>query len=293
MIVQLIVSGLLAGAVYALLSVGLTLVFGVMRMINFAHGDIVVLGVYIAIWLSTAGHVDPYLALLIILPVFFLLGVVLYSTLLSQVMRRSRSHTNQVVVTFGLSLVIVNSITLAAGSQGRQVSSGVSSGAWHVSGVTIGMPQFIAFCGSMAGLVVIFAMLRYTYVGRAMRGTAQDRQAASLVGVSTTRINLLSFGLAVAAAGAAGALLAPILIVNPQVGNTFTLLAYVVVVLGGLGSVGGAVVGGLLVGVVQSFTGYYLDPQLEQVGYLAIFVIVLILRPSGLMGVRGYEILEE
>jgi branched-chain amino acid transport system permease protein len=293
MIVQLIVSGLLAGAVYALLSVGLTLVFGVMRVINFAHGDLVVLGVYVAIWLSVAAHINPYLALLIILPVFFLLGVGLYSTLLQPVMKRSRSHTNQVVVTFGISLVIINSITLAAGSQGRQVSAGLSSAAWHIGGVTVGRPQFIAFCGSIVGLVAVFAMLMYTYVGRAMRSTAQDRQAASLVGVSTTRINLLSFGLAVAAAGAAGALLAPILIVNPQVGNTYTLLAYVVVVLGGLGSVGGAVAGGLLVGLVQSFTGYYLDPQLEQVGYLAIFLIVLILRPSGLMGVRGYETLEE
>jgi branched-chain amino acid transport system permease protein len=293
MIAQLIVSGLLAGAVYALLSVGLTLVFGVMRVINFAHGDLVMLSVYIAILLSSAAHINPYLALLIIVPGFFLLGTALYGAVLAPVMRRSRSHTNQVVVTFGVSLVIINLIALTAGSQGRQVSIGLSTASWHAIGVIIGIPQFIAFCGSLAGLAIIYSMLRFTYLGRAIRGTAQDRQAASLVGVSTTRVNLFSFGLSVAAAGVAGALLAPILIVNPQVGGTYTLLAYVVVVLGGLGSVGGAVAGGLLVGIVQSFTGYYLDPQLEQVGYLAVFLIVLILRPSGLMGVRGYETLEE
>jgi branched-chain amino acid transport system permease protein len=292
-IIQLIVSGLLAGAVFALLSVGLTLVFGVMRVINLAQGDLVILGTYIAIGLNAWLKLNPYVSLFIILPSFFLLGALIYQGLLNPVMRRSRSATNQVVVTFGLALIIVNAITLKAGSQGQVVNISISTESWHLHGIYIGIPQFIAFAGSMAGLAVIWALLKLTYFGKAMRATAQDRDAARLLGVATSRINLVSFGLATAAAGAAGAMLSPILIVNPQVDGTFTLLAYVVVVLGGLGSVGGAVIGGLLVGLVQSFTGYYVDPQLDQVGYLAVFLLVLILRPSGLMGLRGYEALEE
>jgi branched-chain amino acid transport system permease protein len=293
MVLQLIVSGLLSGAVFALLSVGLTLVFGVMRVINFAHGDLVVLGTYTAIALSIWAKVTPYVALLLILPGFFLLGAVIYRGLLQTVMQRSRSHTNQVVVTFGLSLIIINSIMLVAGSQGRVAEIGVSDMSWQLGKVSIGVPRLIAFGGSLIGLAFIWALLKLTYVGKAIRATAQDRNAASLVGIGTARINLISFGLATAAAGAAGAMLAPMLIINPQVGPTFTLLAYVVVVLGGLGSVTGAVVGGLIVGIAESFTGFYLDPQLNQAGYLLVFLATLILRPSGLMGMRGYETLED
>jgi branched-chain amino acid transport system permease protein len=290
---QLAVSGLLNGAVYGLTAVGLTLIFGVMRVINFAHGNMIVLAMYATISLHNRLHWDPYLSLVVVAPLFFLAGMILYQVILQPLVRRGSTHTNQVVATLGVGLVLTNALILGVGATSRFVVTSYSTTSIQWQGLFIPQARLYAFGASLATCALFFLLLRYTYVGMAIRGTAQDRRAAELVGVSTKRVNLMAFGLGTAAAGVAGAVLTPFYFVNPNVDITLSLTAYVIVILGGLGSMTGAIIGGLLIGIIESFTGFYFDPQIAGVAYLLVFVLVLVLRPSGLLGVRGYEALTE
>jgi branched-chain amino acid transport system permease protein len=290
---QLTVAGLLNGAVYGLMAVGLTLIFGVMRVINFAHGNMIILAMYVTIALHSRLHMDPYVALVVVIPLFFLAGTVLYQVILQPLVRRGSTHTNQVVATLGVALILTNGLLLGVGATSRFIATGYSTKSIIVGHIFISEARLYAFAASLVTCGIFFVLLRYTYVGLAIRGTAQDRQAAELVGISTKRINLIAFGLGTAAAGVAGAVMMPFFFVNPNVDITLSLTAYVIVVLGGLGSMTGAILGGLLIGLIESFTGFYFDPQVAGVAYLLVFVLVLVVKPSGLLGVRGYEALAE
>jgi branched-chain amino acid transport system permease protein len=289
---QLAAAGLLNGAVYGLMAVGLTLIFGVMRVINFAHGNMIVLAMYATISIHNRLHLDPYIALVIVVPLFFVAGMVLYQVILQPLVKRGSTHTNQVVATLGVALILTNALILGVGATSRFVVTSYSTSSVMLGTVSISTARLYAFAASLVSCTLFFLLLRYTYTGMAIRGTAQDRQAAELVGISTKRINLLAFGLGTAAAGVAGAVITPFYFVNPNVDISLSLTAYVIVVLGGLGSMTGALIGGLLIGLIESFTGFYFDPQVAGVAYLLVFVLVLIVRPSGLLGVRGYEALD-
>jgi branched-chain amino acid transport system permease protein len=290
---QLTVAGLLNGAVYGLMAVGLTLIFGVMRVINFAHGNMIILAMYVTIALHSRLHLDPYVALVVVIPLFFLAGTVLYQLILQPLVRRGSTHTNQVVATLGVALILTNGLLLGVGATSRFIATGYSTKSIIIGHIFISQARLYAFAASLVTCGIFFVLLRYTYVGMAIRGTAQDRQAAELVGISTKRINLIAFGLGTAAAGVAGAVMMPFFFVNPNVDITLSLTAYVIVVLGGLGSMTGAILGGLLIGLIEAFTGFYFDPQVAGVAYLLVFVLVLVVKPSGLLGVRGYEALAE
>jgi len=289
---QLTVAGLLNGAVYGLMAVGLTLIFGVMRVINFAHGNMIILAMYLALTLHSRLHMDPFVSLVVVIPAFFLVGVVFYQAILQPLVRRGATHTNQVVATMGVALVLTNALLLGVGATSRFIETSYSSKSITIGHVFIAEARLYAFIASLVTCALFFAFLRFTYTGMAIRGTAQDRQAAELVGISTKKVNLIAFGLGTAAAGVAGAVMIPFFFVNPNLDVTLSLTAYVIVVLGGLGSMTGAIIGGLLIGVIESFTGFYADPQIAGVAYLLVFVLILIVRPSGLLGVRGYEALE-
>lgn len=291
-VLSLLVTGLSTGAVYGLMAIGLTLIFGVMRVINFAHGTFIVLAMYLVLALFGLG-IDPYLSLIIVVPAMFLLGVVVYQLTLAPLVDRGSSHTSQAVVTLGVALVMVNLILIWRGGKGQVVRTSYSTSTIDLGSTVVSVPRLIAFLASLLIAFGCYVLLRRTWLGLGIRATAQDQRAAELSGVSTKRANLVVFGLGTALAGVAGALMIPFFSVSPNVDISLALTAYVVVVLGGLGSISGAVLGGLLIGVIESFTAFYTDPQLKDVAYLLVFVVVLVIRPSGLLGTRGYEALSD
>jgi branched-chain amino acid transport system permease protein len=285
--IQLLVAGLLLGGVYALISIGLTLIFGVMRIVNFAHGEFLMLGMYLSYYLVTAAHMNPYLAIVVVAPALYLFGLVVEIVIIKPTI--GRPDVVQVFATVGLSIVMQAAALMCFSANVLGLNGATSNALLRAGPVTIGLPQLLAFVAAMLVAGGLFVFLGRTDIGRAIRATAQDRSAAALMGIDVASIYRLTFALGTAMTGLAGALLMPIYSVSPSVGEQFVLVAFVVVVLGGLGSVTGALVGGLLIGVVETFSGFVIDPQWKQAVYFAIFLIVLVVRPAGLFGVRGAE----
>jgi len=286
---QALVSGLMAGGVYALISMGLTLIFGVMRVINFAHGEFLMLGMYAAIVLSTAIGLDPYVSVLLIAPAFFVLGMGVQRVVILPLVRKGAPHTTQALATLGLSVVIVNLVLMLASGRSQIVTTAYTTMVLRWEGLTFSVPRLLAFGAALLAAALLYFLLNHTYAGMAIRATAQDRRAADLLGIPTQRIDAITFGLGIACAGVAGAIMVPFFYAYPTVGLTLGLIAYIIVVLGGMGSMVGAFLGGLLIGVVESFTGFYLDPGLKELIYLLMFVAVLIFMPWGLFGLKGSE----
>lgn len=284
---QLLAAGVLLGGVYALISIGLTLIFGVMRVVNFAHGEFLMVGMYLTYYLVTALHVNPYLALVVVAPALYLFGLVVEVAIVKPTI--GRSDVVQVFATVGLSIVLQSGALMAFSANVMGLNLPVTNALLHAGPLTMGVPQVLAFVAAMLVAAALFVFLRRTDIGRAIRATAQDRSAAALMGINVAAIYRLTFGLGSAMTGLAGALLMPIYSVSPTVGEQFVLIAFVVVVLGGMGSVTGALVGGLLIGIVETFSGFVIDPQWKQAVYFLIFLVVLVFRPAGLFGVRGSE----
>lgn len=290
LLIEVVVLGLLVGGVYAMLSVGLTLIFGVMRIIDFAYGDCVVLGMYGTLLFHDHVSVSPYLTALIIAPVFFVGGAAVYGLVLLPLAKREDAHLNQTIVTLGLSLMVLNLLTMRAGSTSRVLTTGLTAASIQIGSVSIRSVYAVAFGLAVAITVVLWLWLRNTQTGKGLRAVAQDRTAAELLGVSPHRSEMMSFGIGTALAGVAGAVMIPFYAVTPQADVPLALVAYVTIVLGGLGSVPGAVVGGLIIGLVESLTSYYINSELSTAFYLLVFVIVLIVRPFGLFGSRAWGI---
>ncbi len=284
---QLLVAGVLLGGVYALISIGLTLIFGVMRVVNFAHGEFLMLGMYLAYFLVTAAHLNPYAALIVVAPALYLFGLVVEILVIKPTI--GRSDVVQVFATVGLSIVLQAGALMAFSANVLGLNVPVTNALIQAGPLSVGVPQVLAFAAALLVAAALFAFLGRTDVGRAIRATAQDRGAAALMGIDVGAIYRLTFGLGSAMTGLAGALLMPIYSVSPTVGEQFVLVAFVVVVLGGMGSVTGALVGGLLIGVVETFSGFVIDPQWKQAVYFVIFLAVLVFRPAGLFGTRGSE----
>jgi branched-chain amino acid transport system permease protein len=284
---QLLVAGVLLGGVYALISIGLTLIFGVMRVVNFAHGELLMLGMYLSYYLVTAVHMNPYLALVVVAPALYLFGLLVEVTIIRSTI--GRSDVVQVFATVGLSIVLQAGALMAFSANVVGINVPITNALVQLGPLSMGVPQLLAFAAAMLVASGLFVFLRSTDIGRAIRATAQDRSAAALMGINVAGIYRLTFGLGSAMTGLAGALLMPIYSVSPTVGEQFVLIAFVVVVLGGLGSVTGALVGGLLIGIVETFSGFVIDPQWKQAVYFLIFLGVLVFRPAGLFGARGSE----
>ncbi|TAM91493.1 branched-chain amino acid ABC transporter permease [bacterium] len=285
--VQLLAAGVLLGGVYALISIGLTLIFGVMRIVNFAHGEFLMVGMYLAYYLVTAMHVNPYLALVVVAPGLYLFGLLVEMAIIKPTI--GKSDVVQVFATVGLSIVLQAAALMAFSANVVGLNLPITNALIHLGWLTIGVPQVLAFVAAMLVAAALFIFLGRTDVGRAIRATAQDRSAAALMGIDVPAIYRLTFALGSAMTGLAGGLLMPIYSVSPDVGTQFVLVAFVVVVLGGMGSVTGALVGGLLIGIVETFSGFVIDPQWKAAIYFVIFLIVLVVRPAGLFGMRGSE----
>src|SRR5262245_20630652 len=281
---QLIVSTLLLGGIYALIAVGLTLIFGVMRVVNFAHGEFLMLGMYLAFWAFALLRLDPYLTLLISLPVSLAAGWLSYRVVMRPIVHAS--HNVQIFTTVGLSIALQNVALVLWTADARFVRTDYYAVVVRIGGAAFNVAQVVAFGIAVALTAGLFAFMRWSYTGKVMRATAQDRQASALMGIDTDRVYAATWAAGIACVGAAGVLLAPIYPVYPTAGLQFVLIAYVAVVLGGLGDMAGALIAAFL--VVGS---YVIGTAWKEVLYLVLFIAILVVRPAGLFGQRGAELL--
>jgi len=281
-IIQLIINGLLLGGMYALISIGLTLIFGVLEIINFAHGEFLMLSMYASFWLFQLYGIDPYLSLLIILPLFFLVGLVIQRGIIQPIL--NAPPLNQIFMTVGLSMVLQNLALFVWRADYRTVKTAYSALTLKTSGLMISFPRLVAFILAMGVIGALLIFLKKTYTGKAIRALAQERRAAMLVGINVYRTYQIAFGIGIACVGAAGAILMPVYFVFPSVGALFVLIAFVVVILGGYNSLTGALIGGLIIGVVEAFSGFFISPHLREAISFVIFILILLFRPRGLFG---------
>lgn len=288
-IVQLVISGVLLGGIYALISVGLTLIFGVSRIKNFAHGDFVMLAMYISYSLSQLLSADPYIILPLTTVMLFVFGVLISMFIIRPI--NKAPQVAQIFATVGLGLVLQNIVLMWYGADFRTTKSVISNEIIRFQGVSISAPLLTAFVVAISVIALITLFLKKSYTGKAMRAVSQNRKAAMLMCIDVKKIDMFTFGLGAACAGLAGALLAPIYPSYPTIGMNLVLICFVVVVLGGLGSVEGALVGGILIGMIETLSGFFIGSELRQLAYFIVFICVLLLKPAGLFGKRGSETL--
>ena len=277
------VNGILTGSLYAMIGIGLTIIFGVMRIINMAHGDMVMLGMYGAFWAHAAWKFDPFLSILIWVPGAFILGVFIYRFLLRKIV--PGGELNTLLYTAGLSLFIANLALLIWTGDYRTIKIPYAIMPLRPLGIAVPIPLAIAFGMAILVTAALYWLLMRTDTGRAIRATSQEPEASALMGVDVDRITIVTFALGTALACGAGVLLAPSLYLYPTVGEILVAKCFVIVVLGGLGSIPGAIAGGVLLGVVESLGAVYVSvPYKDGIGFV-IFLLVLLFRPSGLFGV--------
>jgi branched-chain amino acid transport system permease protein len=279
---QALISGILIGGVYALIGIGLTIIFGVMRVINFAHGDLLMLGMYLTYFLFTLLHIDPFVSIVITIPLMFLFGGLLQKIIINRAL--NALPQNQILLTIGMGLVMSNSIMLAFTSDYKILTTTYSSSSVTLLGISISEPLAVSFLITSGITTALYWFLYKTDTGQAIRATAQDREAAQLMGINVKRMSIIAFGIGSALAATAGALISPTYYIYPQVGSIFTLKAFVITVLGGMGSIIGATLGGVLIGITESIGGVYLGSGWKDVIVFILFLLVLLFKPSGLLG---------
>jgi branched-chain amino acid transport system permease protein len=280
---QAVVNGLLTGALYALVGMGMALIFGVMRIVNFAHGAFMMLGMYAAYVLFLHAHLNPYLSFPLVALVMFGFGCLIYQTLLRPI--HGQSDFMQILLTLGVGLAITDGVQLVFGADYHQINFPLLGKNLHLgSHITVNAPWVVSFGIALALGAGLYFMVMRTMMGRAARAIAQNRDAAPLMGIHLHRVQAFWFGLGVAAAAVAGCLLLPVFYLYPGVGDQFTLKAFVMVVLGGMESIVGAALAGLLLGVVENLTSLYWGNEWALAVDFIIFLLVLSLRPSGIFG---------
>ena len=285
LVVQTLVNGLLLGGIYAVAALGLSLVFGIMDIVNLAHGHMLMVGGYTAIILFAVLGVTPLAGMFVAMGVLFLAGVVLQKVLLSRVVDEGLEQP--ILVLFGVALVLQNLGRVFLGGDAQSTEIGIPGSGFEIGSVFFSFPRTVTFVISVSLVVATWAFLQYTTTGQAIRATSQNRTAARYMGIDTDRIYLVTLGLGTALAGAAGALLSMLFPVDPFVGWSYLLKAFAVVVLGGVGSVIGTLVGGLILGVSENLGALYLGGSYRDIITFAIFLLVLLVRPQGLFGTGG------
>jgi branched-chain amino acid transport system permease protein len=292
---QAAATGLLIGGVYGLVALGLTLIFGVLNIINFAHGALMTIGLYLSFILFDRYGIDPYLSLFITMPVLFLIGLFVQRLVIHPT--RDAPHSNQLLLTLGLSLLIENALLVAFTATPRAIRLDYGRGPTpfglfeidfplRIAGTTITHARLMAFIGALVLTGLLYLLLQRTDLGKAIRATAQEKEGAALVGIDIHRINMITFGIGTACVGAAAALVLPFLAVDPTAGSIFNITAFVIVVLGGMGSVVGALAGGIVIGLTQEMWIVFFPGTSKLLGVFIIFILVLLLRPQGLFGGR-------
>jgi branched-chain amino acid transport system permease protein len=281
-ILQILTSGLLIGLMFSLIAVGLNLIFGVMDIVNFAHGEFLMISMYIAYWLFALLNLDPVYSLPICALVMFVLGVATHKILISRIM--NAPMLAQIFATFGLMIFLQSLAFYLWKPDYRTIGKSLLTGRIEVYGIFIGRPQLFSALGALATAGILFFLINRTELGRALRATSEDREAAALMGINTDRMYAFAWGLGSSCVGVAGALLATFYPIFPQVGAVFGLTAFVVVVLGGFGSITGAFIAGIIVGVIQVTGGILFEPAFKNIFVYSLFLIVVFIRPQGLLG---------
>lgn len=284
-IVEAVLNGLMTGAVYALIALGLTLVYGVLHIINFAHGALLTAAMFAVFALHVAFRIDPYVSILILAPAFFTLGYGLQRFVIGPA-----SHgddQNILLVTLGLSILIENGLLAVFRSDTRTIDVPYGFNVVEIGPLLLSQPKLIGLAGSIVVAILLWLFMARTDTGKAIRAVAKERLGATLMGIDVGHVYAITFGLGCACLAVAAALLMPSFYVNPRVGNAFVLVAFTIVVLGGMGSIAGALIGGLFIGMVESVSGLLLGESLGQIGIFLIFILVLLLRPTGLFGAKA------
>jgi branched-chain amino acid transport system permease protein len=284
-LVPAVLNGLMTGAVYALIALGLTLIYGVLHIINFAHGALLTAAMFAVFFAHKLFGLDPYLAALGLTPLFFLLGYGLQRLVIGPAAHGE--DRNILLVTLGLAVVIENALLYAFRADTRTINLPYAFDVIEVGTAFLAVPRVIAFFVVVAVALALWLIMRRTDTGKAIRAVAKEKLGAELAGIDVAHIYAVTFGLGTACLAIAACLLIPTYYVNPHAGNAFVLIAFTIVVLGGMGSVTGALIGGLFVGVVESLSSLYLGESLGQIGIFAMFILVLLFRPSGLFGERA------
>ena len=283
-LVLAVLNGLMNGAVYALVALGLTLIYGVLHIINFAHGALLTAAMFAAFFAHQLFGLDPYIAALFLTPLFFLLGYGLQRFVIGPA-----SHgedRNSLLVTLGLAVIIENALLYAFRADTRTVNLPYAFDVVEIGTAFLAVPRVVALGAAIAVALCLWLIMQWTDTGKAIRAVAKEKLGAELIGIEVAHIYAVTFGLGTACLAIAACLLIPSYYVNPGAGNAFVLIAFTIVVLGGMGSVVGALLGGLFVGVVESLSGLYLGESLGQIGIFVMFILVLLFRPNGLFGER-------
>jgi branched-chain amino acid transport system permease protein len=284
-LIPAVLNGLMTGAVYALVALGLTLIYGVLHIINFAHGALLTAAMFAAFFAHRLLGLDPYVAAVFLTPLFFLVGYALQRFVIGPAAHGE--DRNILLVTLGLAVVIENALLYAFRADTRTINLPYAFDVVEVGPAFLALPRVIAFGVVIAVALGLWLIMRFTDTGKAIRAVAKEKLGAELAGIDVAHIYAVTFGLGTACLAVAACLLIPTYYVNPSAGNAFVLIAFTIVVLGGMGSVAGALIGGLAVGVVESLSGLYLGESLGQIGIFVMFILVLLLRPNGLFGERA------
>ena len=277
-----IINGLMFGAIYALVALGLTLIYGVLHIINFAHGAMLMLAMYMAYFLFKILNIDPYVAILIVTPISFVFGYTIYRWGIGKL--SGGRDQNILLITLGLSIILENSALVFFTGDQQTISLPYSYEAFDLGFLYLSYPKVISFVASLVICLLLWMLMTFTDLGKAIRAVAKQREGARLVGIDVEHVFAVTFGIGVACLGAAGCMLLPIFYVDPYTGNIFVIVAFTIVVLGGMGSIVGALLGGFIIGITESVGGLILGESLGQVGISLIFILILIFKPTGIFG---------
>ena len=281
---QLLVQGILLGGIYGLIAMGLSLIFGVMGVINFAHGQMMVMAMYVSYWIFALLGIDPYVSLIFSAAAIFVLGYAIQASLVNRIL--DYPEAMQVLPLVSLGLILENTALLFWGPDPRSPQTALSLNTFWIGSVMVDVSRLIAFVVAIVITIFIFLFLKKTTSGKRIRAAADNRTGAIVVGINVTRIYNISFAIGAATTGAAGALLLPLMPISPHIGHDFTLTAFVVVILGGMGNLLGALVGGLILGMAESLATLFLPATLKQVVSFSFLIIIMLFRPQGILGGR-------
>ena len=284
-ILNVVVQGLLTGLLYGLMALGLSVIFGIVRVVNFAHGEFAVIAMYAAFLLFRELRLDPVVAALPIAAVFFGIGYLLQSTLINPFV--GRAEHEQFILLVGLGMVIVNGLLMIFGPDARPANLSYALDSYEIGPLLIDKARLFAATAALVVAAVLFGFFRLTAIGTAIRACADNLIGAAVVGLDVKRLYALTFGIGLACVGAAGALMVTIADVRPALAQAFTLQAFIIVIVGGLGSMSGALVGGVLIGVSEALAGFFFEPSMKSMFSFGLLILVLVLRPQGLMGRRA------
>ena len=279
---QTIVNGLFTGAIYAMVAIGLTLIYGVMIIMNFAHGEFLMLGMYVAYWGFVLFGLDPYISIPITALLVFILGAIIQRGFIQRVL--NAHPLNQIILLLGISTLITGLVQFFFTAEPLVIRVPYETEVWKFLGLRFNIPRTIAFLSSMVIAILLYLFLQFSKTGKAIRAVSQNRDASSLMGINVKWIYMLTFGIGAAVTAIGGVLLTPNYKLIPTIGQSYSVIAFVIVVLGTMGNFLGALLGGLIIGLVEAFAGYFIGGDLKIVASMLVFILILLFKPSGLFG---------